>query len=132
MEQISSGDYNEIRAILGILSDRHSDTSPRVANARRRARMMLKRLDRKQARRHKRRKEAKRTIVSQRKAILEYLLTGRSITPRQARELCGCERLGARIYEIRHRLGYKVKMKMVENPQGNSCGCYWIENEMEG
>lgn len=36
-------------------------------------------------------------------AILAHLRKGHTITPKDARRLCGCDRLGARIFELRRR-----------------------------
>lgn len=72
-------------------------------------------------------KEMRKTIGSQRQAILAHMLSGKRITPQGAQDLCGCRRLGARIFEIRHKLGYDVKMKLVPNPEGNEYASYWIE-----
>ena len=41
-------------------------------------------------------------ILSQNRQILAYLREGHSLTHRQAQQLCGCDALAARIYDIRH------------------------------
>ena len=51
--------------------------------------------------------------LSQTKAILEYMQSGHSITPKEARELFGCDRLGARIMDIERKIGYKPPRQYV-------------------
>ena len=46
--------------------------------------------------------------MNQRKAILNHLLSGKSITPLEALEKYGCFRLGARIYDLK-RQGYDIE-----------------------
>ena len=45
---------------------------------------------------------------SQEDLILEYLKTGKSITPLEALRFFGCLRLGARIWDLRHK-GYRIE-----------------------
>lgn len=49
--------------------------------------------------------------MNQTNQILDYLRTGKAITPLEALNHFGCFRLGARIYEIK-KLGYKVKTEI--------------------
>lgn len=51
-------------------------------------------------------------IKSQNKVILEWLKSGKPITPMDALYLCGCMRLSARIYDLRER-GFPIKKEMV-------------------
>ena len=46
---------------------------------------------------------------SQRKMIKEYLLSGGSISPLDALKRFGCFRLGARIWDLRHKEGMDIK-----------------------
>jgi hypothetical protein len=46
---------------------------------------------------------APHTNPTQADAILRHLQEGHTITPKDARSLCGCDRLGARIFELRRR-----------------------------
>lgn len=52
---------------------------------------------------------------SQTDRILDYLLTGKSITPLEALDLFGCFRLGARIADIKAR-GYIVYSEFITTP----------------
>ncbi len=52
---------------------------------------------------------------SQTDRILDYLLTGKSITPLEALDLFKCFRLGARIADIKAR-GYIVYSEFVTTP----------------
>ena len=49
---------------------------------------------------------------SQQDKIIDYLATGRSITPLQALSRFGCMRLGARIYQLK-KDGHRIKTDMV-------------------
>ena len=53
------------------------------------------------------------TTQSQQKMILQYMEDFGSITPAEAMEDIGCYRLGARIYDLKHR-GYTIRTEMVE------------------
>jgi hypothetical protein len=46
---------------------------------------------------------------SQSKMIKEYLLSGGSISPLDALKMFGCFRLGARIWDLRHKEGMNIK-----------------------
>lgn len=50
---------------------------------------------------------------SQRLLVLAYLKKGNRLTSRQAQSYCGCDRLGARIWELR-RQGYDIVTTMIE------------------
>lgn len=52
---------------------------------------------------------------SQKEKILEYLLTGESISPLEALNMYGCFRLGARIAEIKAD-GFLVHTEMFKDP----------------
>ena len=49
---------------------------------------------------------------SQQDKIIDYLATGRSITPLQALSRFGCMRLGARIWQLK-REGHRIQTDMV-------------------
>lgn len=51
--------------------------------------------------------------MSQNNKILAYLESGKSLTHRQASDLFGCDRLAARIHELK-RMGHPIKCNMVE------------------
>lgn len=63
----------------------------------------------------------------QTKQILNYLLSGKSITPIEALNLFGCFRLGARIWSIKHELGYPVKSEPFRTGTGKIVAKYSIE-----
>lgn len=50
---------------------------------------------------------------SQCDGILEYLLTAGTITPIEALNIFGCFRLGARIWDLKHK-GFNILTEMVE------------------
>jgi hypothetical protein len=78
-----------------------------------------------------------RTSLSQTRVILSYMREGRSITPSEARRLCGSDRLGARIMDIEKIIGYKPLRKMVVvagtdalgNPVKKRVMSYWLREE---
>lgn len=51
---------------------------------------------------------------SQKVKIYEFMKDHGSITPRDALIHCGCMRLGARIWELIHKDGIPIKMKLVK------------------
>jgi hypothetical protein len=51
--------------------------------------------------------------MTQTNSILDYLKTGKSITPLEALDRFGCFRLGARILDIKH-LGWDIDTEIVE------------------
>lgn len=52
------------------------------------------------------------TTVSQKKAILEHLLDGKTITPLEAMDAFRCMRLSGRIWDLRNE-GYAIKDRWV-------------------
>ena len=54
----------------------------------------------------------KQNKVSQSNLILNYLKTGKELTPLEALNLFGCLRLGARIYDLK-KSGYKIVSRFV-------------------
>ena len=61
--------------------------------------------------------------------ILNYLKHNRraGITPLEALDLCGCWRLGARIYDLKE-IGYNIITKMIKNG-GKHYACYFLKNK---
>lgn len=55
--------------------------------------------------------------TAQRQKILDYMMTGHAITPKEALEMFGCFRLGARIWELIHLEGYLIYTEMVKDPK---------------
>ena len=67
-------------------------------------------------------------IESQADAILRYMETHKKgITPIDALELCGCFRLSARIWDLRHK-GFAIRSEVVE---GKGYCRYFLEEEAE-
>ena len=67
-------------------------------------------------------------IESQADAILRYMETHKKgITPIDALELCGCFRLSARIWDLRHK-GFAIRSEVVE---GKGYCRYCLEEEAE-
>lgn len=52
--------------------------------------------------------------MTQNDRILMHLTKYRSITPREAFNFYGCQRLGARIYDLK-RMGYDIKKEWVND-----------------
>jgi len=46
---------------------------------------------------------------TQMEAVLQYLKMGNYLSQEKATELCGTQRLGAIIYNLRHKVGYDIK-----------------------
>lgn len=46
--------------------------------------------------------------------ILQFMRDNGGITPGQAMDELGCYRLGARIWDLRHKYGYNIKTEMVQ------------------
>ena len=61
--------------------------------------------------------------------ILEWLESGRTITPREADELWGCTRLGARIYDLK-QLGYPIISERVNGVNRMGDKCHWARYRM--
>ena len=61
--------------------------------------------------------------------ILDYLQSGRTITPMEAQQMFSCMRLGARIYDLKQR-GYPIISEREEgfNKFGNKC--HWARYRM--
>jgi len=51
--------------------------------------------------------------------ILELLQQGLKVNPQMALNRCGCFRLAAIIYDLRHKRGYNIKMNKVKSYTGN-------------
>lgn len=66
---------------------------------------------------------------TQRNIIRNYLLEGKSITPIEALNLCGCFRLSAVIHRLRHSEGYIINMDQPEASDGKPYARYWIDKD---
>lgn len=67
--------------------------------------------------------------MSQKQAILEYLLSGKSITPLEALDLFKCFRLGARIWDLK-KDGHDIQSEMIfDERNGKHYEKYWITPE---
>ena len=68
-------------------------------------------------------------MITQNESILTALLAGRRLTPLDALRSFGCNRLAARINELRG-VGYGINKDMVEveTADGRTChvACYWM------
>lgn len=62
---------------------------------------------------------------SQAEKILDYMLSGKAITPIEALDLFGCFRLGARIADIKAK-GYLVYSERVTLPNGKKVAQYHL------
>lgn len=72
--------------------------------------------------------ENKTWSLSQERKIMGHMFLGNRITPLDALNLFGCERLAARIADIRKR-GVEVKSEFVTLPNGKRVKSYWIEDK---
>jgi len=59
-------------------------------------------------------------------AILRHLQAGHTITPKDARRLCGCDRLGARIFELRRR-GVAIVSSRLKLPGKKYVAEYYLD-----
>ena len=64
--------------------------------------------------------------MSQKQKILNYMLRGNRITPLEALKYFQCERLAARIADIRNS-GHDVKSEFITLSSGKRVKAYWIE-----
>lgn len=62
---------------------------------------------------------------SQAEKILDYMLSGKAITPIEALDLFGCFRLGARIADIKAK-GYLVYSDRITLPNGKKVAQYHL------
>lgn len=63
---------------------------------------------------------------SQTELILDYLKTGKSITPMEALHLFGCFRLSGRILDLR-KMGYPIKTETINDERtGKSYASYTL------
>ena len=67
--------------------------------------------------------------MTQTQSILNHLQAGQSITPIEALERYGCFRLGARIWEIRHKLGFDVVKETIETSGGAKVARYTLKQK---
>ena len=65
---------------------------------------------------------------SQRSIIRTHLLAGKSITPIEALNLCGCFRLSAVIHILRHEEDLPILMEQPEAHEGKPYARYWIDH----
>lgn len=57
--------------------------------------------------------------------ILEYLQTGKTLTPLEALDKFGCLRLGARIHDLK-KIGCDITRDLVQTPSGKRVAQYGI------
>jgi len=67
--------------------------------------------------------------ISQEDRILEYLKTGKSITPIDALNMFGCFRLGARVFSLKKK-GYRIE-EMDTHINGKTFARYFLAEENE-
>ena len=64
---------------------------------------------------------------TQRAVIRRHLLSGKTITPIEALNLCGCFRLSAVIHTLRHTEEIPIRMCQPEVTEGKPYAKYWID-----
>ncbi len=69
-------------------------------------------------------------MTNQSSAILAHLEAGRSLTPLQALDLFGCNRLAARIHELK-AAGYPIQREMVALDNGKAIARYRLPVRFE-
>lgn len=65
--------------------------------------------------------------LTQNQQILDYLKSGKKITPLTALKKFGCFRLSARIWDLRSQ-GYPISKKSLTTPQGKTVAEYYLED----
>ena len=68
------------------------------------------------------------TTESQKSAILRYLRKHGHMTPKEARMFIGCDRLGARIFQLRQE-GHSIKTVMIEVAPRKRVAQYHLKRE---
>lgn len=66
---------------------------------------------------------------TQRSIIRNHLLQGKTITPIEALNMCGCFRLSAIIHRLRHDEGIPILMDQPQASDGKPYARYWIDKE---
>lgn len=61
--------------------------------------------------------------------IRHYLLEGKTITPIEALNLCGCFRLSAIIHTLRHKENIPIHMEKPEVCNGKPYARYWVDKD---
>lgn len=123
MKTISNRTHEDIKAVFSAFMRAANITATQYIDARRRAGLILKKLDASIDK-----VEARKYPGSQKAAILQMLKEGERITPDDARWLCGCRRLSARIYELK-KAGHDIRTEMVSNPEGNDYARYYLHHK---
>lgn len=67
---------------------------------------------------------------NQAEAILAHLRSGRTLTPLQALDLYGCNRLAARIHDLK-KAGYPIERTMEPLPNGKTVARYRLPQRLE-
>lgn len=65
---------------------------------------------------------------SQEDLILDYLRSGKSLTPITALNLFGCFRLGARCFDLRAK-GHNIQSELIKGENGKHFARYWLSDE---
>lgn len=72
-----------------------------------------------------------KTSASQTERIKAALLAGETLTPLDALNRFGCFRLGARIWELRHKCGMDIRAVRHTTDNGKSVAAYSLNNIVE-
>ena len=67
--------------------------------------------------------------MTQNERLLAWLESGRTITPREADDMWGCMRLGARIKDLKDR-GYPIISERVDGVNKLGDKCHWARYRM--
>ena len=67
--------------------------------------------------------------MTQNERLLAWLQQGHSITPREADDMWGCTRLGARIYDLK-QMGHNIVSERVDGVNRFGDRCHWAQYRM--
>ena len=67
--------------------------------------------------------------MTQNERLLAYLQDGHTITPREADEMWGCTRLGARVYDLK-RMGHNIISEREDGVNRLGEKCHWARYRM--
>ena len=67
--------------------------------------------------------------MSQNERLLKWLESGRTITPKQADEMWGCTRLGARIFDLK-QMGHNIISERQDGINKLGQKCHWARYRM--
>lgn len=67
--------------------------------------------------------------MTQNERLLKWLESGRTITPREADDMWGCTRLGARVYDLK-QMGHHIISEREDGVNKLGEKCHWARYRM--